>query len=392
MKLCATTLIMVIVLSCNGRMSTKDMNNGSMTEAIEMLEASFLAPTNKVFIKEKMDLLFALYNVDHIRNNYLLIGNKLVQLRKNSKGNYTEMDLIQIMINSIPDILSATQHGSYKNSINKKLQELETAIHIPPYLPKIAYSPLVATKVKRPLINAIPLPFKYQNILFDFNNYSLHVGNKIKLNKVQSYLTKNKAVLLEIAGFTDTIGSDKYNLNLSEKRAITTANYLIKKGVYQKRLKLYAFGEKSKNNKLYLDPKQQRRVEFSDKRKYSKSEKENLIYINKKTSNTDIALVKELEINKPKKTIIYKIQIGAFKNPKKFKTARLSKFGIIGKKTIANLTFITIGSFTSLQEAQTIKGQILDYGSSGAFITAEKCGERLYLTDLNKTSSVASLN
>jgi len=55
MKLCATTLIMVIVLSCNGRMSTKDMNNGSMSEAIEMLEASFLAPTNKVFIKEKME-------------------------------------------------------------------------------------------------------------------------------------------------------------------------------------------------------------------------------------------------------------------------------------------------------------------------------------------------
>ena len=91
-------LIVLLLFSCNSRTDKTDTNNGNMLETIEMLETSFLAPVNKVFIKEKMDLLFALYNVDHIRKNYLLIGNKLVQLRKNSKGNYTEMDLIQIMI------------------------------------------------------------------------------------------------------------------------------------------------------------------------------------------------------------------------------------------------------------------------------------------------------
>ena len=59
------------------------------------------------------------------------------------------------------------------------------------------------------------------------------------------YLNKNGDIILEVAGHTDSIGSEKYNLVLSKRRANAAGNYLVAKGIPENRLKLFAFGKTS---------------------------------------------------------------------------------------------------------------------------------------------------
>jgi outer membrane protein OmpA-like peptidoglycan-associated protein len=48
---------------------------------------------------------------------------------------------------------------------------------------------------------------------------------------------------ISVEGHTDSIGSDQYNQVLSEKRAKSVADYLVKKGIDPARLKTVGFGK-----------------------------------------------------------------------------------------------------------------------------------------------------
>ena len=52
------------------------------------------------------------------------------------------------------------------------------------------------------------------------------------ISEIHKYLKKNEEINLEIAGHTDTVGSEQYNMQLSEKRVRETAEYLLEKGIY----------------------------------------------------------------------------------------------------------------------------------------------------------------
>jgi outer membrane protein OmpA-like peptidoglycan-associated protein len=55
----------------------------------------------------------------------------------------------------------------------------------------------------------------------------------------------NKDLVVEIDGYTDSTGSDPYNLTLSEKRALSVVKYLQTRGIPQDRLKFKGFGNSS---------------------------------------------------------------------------------------------------------------------------------------------------
>jgi outer membrane protein OmpA-like peptidoglycan-associated protein len=64
------------------------------------------------------------------------------------------------------------------------------------------------------------------NIFFDFDSYELKNESEAELKKVVDFMRQNSTVKIEISGHTDTIGSEDYNLQLSEKRANEIADYL----------------------------------------------------------------------------------------------------------------------------------------------------------------------
>ena len=72
------------------------------------------------------------------------------------------------------------------------------------------------------------------NLHFAFNSAELTAGDRAVLDGVASRLKDSAAnAKLTITGFTDSVGADAYNLKLSERRAVSVANYLVSAGVAQ---------------------------------------------------------------------------------------------------------------------------------------------------------------
>ena len=63
------------------------------------------------------------------------------------------------------------------------------------------------------------------------------------LNSVALVLKKYNQTIVDVYGFTDSTGDDTYNYNLSQRRALSVANYLSSQGVDSRRLAVTGFGE-----------------------------------------------------------------------------------------------------------------------------------------------------
>ena len=69
------------------------------------------------------------------------------------------------------------------------------------------------------------------DVLFDFNKYTLKPGAREKMAKVSGILLAYPGLKIQVEGHTDSIGSDEYNMKLSEERADAVRDYLIQQAV-----------------------------------------------------------------------------------------------------------------------------------------------------------------
>ncbi len=83
--------------------------------------------------------------------------------------------------------------------------------------------------------------FAITNINFANASSIIPDTSKDNLNELANYLNKNLEMRCELTGYTDNVGSKKYNQNLSEKRANAVMDYLIKKEIAWQRLKIAGF-------------------------------------------------------------------------------------------------------------------------------------------------------
>lgn len=94
-----------------------------------------------------------------------------------------------------------------------------------------------------------PPPMKEKIVLrgvnFDFDKSNIRPDAKVILDEAASILGRNTDVAVGINGYTDSIGSDAYNLKLSQRRADSVKSYLVGKGVSAGRLTTKGFGESS---------------------------------------------------------------------------------------------------------------------------------------------------
>lgn len=81
------------------------------------------------------------------------------------------------------------------------------------------------------------------NIFFDSKQYNLKPESVTELNKLVSLLKDNPTVKIEIAGYTDNVGTDKDNQLLSQNRAKAVVSYLTEKGIPLDRLTAKGYGE-----------------------------------------------------------------------------------------------------------------------------------------------------
>jgi outer membrane protein OmpA-like peptidoglycan-associated protein len=69
------------------------------------------------------------------------------------------------------------------------------------------------------------------DVLFDTGSYTLKPGAREKLAKVSGILLAHPGLQLQVEGHTDSVGSDDFNQDLSERRAAAVENFLIDQGV-----------------------------------------------------------------------------------------------------------------------------------------------------------------
>jgi OOP family OmpA-OmpF porin len=82
-----------------------------------------------------------------------------------------------------------------------------------------------------------------EGVYFDFDKATIKPEGKVVLNEAAALLQKHEKVIVEVAGHTDSIGTDAYNQGLSERRANAVKDYLTSKGVKASRLTARGYGE-----------------------------------------------------------------------------------------------------------------------------------------------------
>lgn len=82
-----------------------------------------------------------------------------------------------------------------------------------------------------------------RNIYFAFDSYSLQPESMPELKRLGRFLLEYPSVKIEIAGHTDNVGIEAYNMELSEKRAKSVIDFLVNGGIAPERLSYKGYGD-----------------------------------------------------------------------------------------------------------------------------------------------------
>lgn len=85
--------------------------------------------------------------------------------------------------------------------------------------------------------------FRLENIYYDFDKWNIRPDAAVELDKVVTFLNDNPDIIVELGSHTDSRGSFKYNERLSDRRATSAVEYIISKGVSDKRITAKGYGE-----------------------------------------------------------------------------------------------------------------------------------------------------
>lgn len=102
-------------------------------------------------------------------------------------------------------------------------------------------------------------------LLFDVNKATLKPASMTNLQNLATILNKYPDTNVLIEGHTDATGSDEYNLELSEKRSQSVANYLASLNVDPTRFTIMGYGESQPiaDNETVEGRAQNRRVDLA---------------------------------------------------------------------------------------------------------------------------------
>jgi outer membrane protein OmpA-like peptidoglycan-associated protein len=102
------------------------------------------------------------------------------------------------------------------------------------------------------------------DVLFDFNKYTLRPAAREKLAKISGIILSHPGLRLEVDGYTDSIGSEDYNLKLSDQRAGGVRDYLIGQGIAPDNIMSKGFGKDAPvaSNDTAAGRQKNRRVEM----------------------------------------------------------------------------------------------------------------------------------
>lgn len=101
-------------------------------------------------------------------------------------------------------------------------------------------------------------------ILFDFNKSNLKDAARTNITNLAASMKNNPQTNILVVGHTDDVGSDSYNMSLSERRAQAVKDFAVANGVSSSRINISGKGESEPiaDNTTEAGRSQNRRVEI----------------------------------------------------------------------------------------------------------------------------------
>jgi outer membrane protein OmpA-like peptidoglycan-associated protein len=102
------------------------------------------------------------------------------------------------------------------------------------------------------------------DVLFDFNKFTLRAAAREKLAKISGIILSHPGLKLEVDGYTDSVGTDEYNMKLSDQRAGAVRDYLTGQGLPSDNVSATGFGKDNPvaSNDTAAGRQRNRRVEL----------------------------------------------------------------------------------------------------------------------------------
>lgn len=92
------------------------------------------------------------------------------------------------------------------------------------------------------ILAAVNKPQVVENIFYDFDRATLRPESKAALDEMAQMLRDNPNVTIEMGAHTDRVGTDEYNIDLSNRRAKSVVDYLVASGIKPDRLTWKGYG------------------------------------------------------------------------------------------------------------------------------------------------------
>lgn len=109
-----------------------------------------------------------------------------------------------------------------------------------------------------------------ENIYYDFNKADIRADAAIQLDSMVLFLQENSEISVELGSHSDSRGKSDYNRKLSQRRAESAVNYIIKHGIESSRITAKGYGEDvplHPDSEIMKLPKEEQEVLFQKNRR-----------------------------------------------------------------------------------------------------------------------------
>ena len=93
------------------------------------------------------------------------------------------------------------------------------------------------------ILAATTKPQVIEHIFYDYNKATLRPESQEALNEMVQVMKDNPDIVIEMAAHTDRVGSERFNQDLSDRRAKSVVDYLVEHGIDNSRLKPKGYGK-----------------------------------------------------------------------------------------------------------------------------------------------------
>ena len=143
--------------------------------------------------------------------------------------------------------LNARRDGSYKIKLKKDVKYVMLATARGHLNAKEQWTTLNLKDSKTYTINfalsPISRPVKIENIFYEFGRWEITQASETELLHLVKLLQDNPNITIELSAHTDLVGNEEFNLELSQKRAQSCCDFLVKHGIEPERLTPVGYGK-----------------------------------------------------------------------------------------------------------------------------------------------------